>query len=310
MKHPAAYYLVRGLMKLSGSLPLGYHLAKGRFVAWLMGSVLGYRRDVIMTNISRSFPDKKYDELVRIKKDFYKSLGYIAGEAIWFGASSYARLRKQEIVRTVNPELMQDILASSPSVIVLNGHFGNWELSGGIPTYDYVTPAETAIPESAYCVVHKALSSKFWDEVFYANRVNPLKDREHFEGYIESMQIVRYIFTHKSEKKIYIFINDQSPYSSSAANVDLMFLNQKTKAMTAAASIAHKFGFAVVYSGMKRLAPGKYSLEYSEICRDASQMDVAEITEKYYSLLQKDVEDLPGNYLWSHKRWKHNIANI
>jgi len=307
MKRPVAYYIVRGIMNMLGSLPLGFHLAMGRFVAWLMCSVLGYRRDTIMTNISRSFPDKKYDDLVQIRKGFYSSLGNIIGEAIWFGAGSYERVRKQGIVRILNPEVLQVMLAASPSVIVLNGHFGNWELSGGITAYDYVSDERDVIPENAYCVIHKALSSRFWEEIFHANRISAVRDKEHFEGYIESMQIVRYIFTHKSEKKVYNFINDQSPYSSSTANVDLEFMHQKTRTMTAAASIAHKLGFAVIYSGMKRVAPGKYTLEYVPVCEDASKVEVSEITRKYYALLQKDIEDQPDNYLWSHKRWKHKI---
>ena len=30
--------------------------------------------------------------------------------------------------------------------------------------------------------------------------------------------------------------------------------------------------------------------------------------ERYYALLQKDIEAQPSNYLWSHKRWK-NLYN-
>lgn len=306
MKHSPAYYPIRGIMKLMGSLPLGFHLGAGKFVAWLMGSVIGYRRDVIMTNLSRSFPDKKYDELVAIKNAFYRSLGYIACEAIWFGASSRDRLIRQNIVRTLNTELLSGLLENSRSAVVLCGHFGNWELFGGIPSYDYRN-GRYLVPESSYCCVHKELSSSLWEDIFHDNRLAPLEDSGHYDGFIESGRIVRYVYTHRLEPKLYFFINDQSPYSASPSNIDLTFMNQKTKAMTAAAAIAHKFGFAVIYCSMKRVKPGSYTLEYTAVCDDASEMSAALITEKYYSLLQKDVEEQPENYLWSHKRWKHII---
>ena len=39
--------------------------------------------------------------------------------------------------------------------------------------------------------------------------------------------------------------------------------------------------------------------------RDASQMTPGEGMDRDYSLLQKDIEAQPWNYLWSHKRWKN-----
>ena len=44
-------------------LPLGFHQAAGRFAAWLMEHVAGYRRDLVMVNLSRSFPQKKWKEI-------------------------------------------------------------------------------------------------------------------------------------------------------------------------------------------------------------------------------------------------------
>ena len=34
------------------------------------------------------------------------------------------------------------------------------------------------------------------------------------------------------------------------------------------------------------------------------QQQVQAIMEKYYTLLEEDINAQPWNYLWSHKRWK------
>ena len=47
------------------------------------------------------------------------------------------------------------------------------------------------------------------------------------------------------------------------------------------------------------------SLIEGSIARDASELAPGEVMDRYYALLQKDIEAQPSNYLWSHKRWKN-----
>lgn len=303
-----ARYLIIALMKLLGSLPLGFHLAVGRFIGWLAGSVLRYRKETVMVNLARSFPDAKYDELCSMAKSFYRSLGQIVGEAVWYGASSTERVRRQRIVETANPEELERLRASSDSVVMLTGHFGNWELLGNLAVYNY-TDTPYSFDERQMVIVHKELSSKLWEEIFAHNRQAPLKYRKEIDGYVESGNVLRFMFSHKDEKRVYIFINDQSPYSQSRNNIDLEFMHQPTRAMSAAAAVAHKMGHAVVYSGMKRVSPGHYRIEFTTICEDASKMETAEIVRRFYELLQRDIESQPESYTWSHRRWKHKIEN-
>ena len=55
--------LLEILMAPWAALPLGFHLGMGRFAGWVAGSVIGYRREEVLINISRSFPEKKYREI-------------------------------------------------------------------------------------------------------------------------------------------------------------------------------------------------------------------------------------------------------
>ena len=56
------------------------------FLAWFLRSVLRYRSDVVTVNLSRSFPEKTYDELAVIHKRFYRHLA-VAGERRAAGVS-------------------------------------------------------------------------------------------------------------------------------------------------------------------------------------------------------------------------------
>ena len=47
-------------------LPLGFHRACGRVLGRFIGKVVRYRRDVVMINLAKSFPEKRYDELAAL----------------------------------------------------------------------------------------------------------------------------------------------------------------------------------------------------------------------------------------------------
>lgn len=296
-------FLLKTLLRIFGLLPLKVHYVISHFIAWIAESVIGYRRDEVAINLAKSFPEKDYGEVTLIRKDFYLHFADIIVETIWFGASNAKRLRKQRIVEIVNPEVIAHLYEVAPSVVVMYSHCGNWELYGGIENYNYKdTP--TYIREDNSCVVYKKMSSKLWDSIMAENRCAPLHDPEGFHGYLESNDVVRYIFNHKGEKKFYNFNTDQSPYQNSAANMDIEFMHQQTRTMTASAVLASKFGMAVAYLNMRPECRGHYLLEYTTICEDASKMSPGEIMGRYYELLEKDINALPYNYLWTHRRWK------
>ena len=293
--------IVRGAVKVVGSLPLKVHYAFAGFITWILRDVMRYRNDVVLTNLARSFPDKKYHEIKQIYKEFYKHLGELFVEAIWFGASNYKRLYKSGIVTVTNPEVFNEVFENTPNTTVLFSHCGNWELLGGFLGYRTSTGVKMAIEEKHIRVVYKELHSKFSDEFFRRNRVNAL-ETVGTECEIESSKILRTALKGRNEKAVYIYIADQYPYVS-AFHVG-EFLSQPTLAMLGSAGVAHKLGHAVVYLKMKRVQRGKYEMTFIPICEDASKMTPEEIMRKYFDILEEEIRETPHNWLWTHKRWK------
>ena len=293
--------IVRGAVKVVGSLPLKVHYAFAGFITWVLRDVMRYRNDVVLTNLARSFPDKKYHEIKQIYKEFYKHLGELFVEAIWFGASNYKRLYKSGIVTVTNPEVFNEVFEKTPNTTVLFSHCGNWELLGGFLGYRTSTGVKMAMEEKHIRVVYKELHSKFSDEFFRRNRVNAL-ETVGTECEIESSKILRTALKGRNEKAVYIYIADQYPYVS-AFHVG-EFLSQPTLAMLGSAGVAHKLGHAVVYLKMKRVQRGKYEMTFIPICEDASKMTPEEIMRKYFDILEEEIRETPHNWLWTHKRWK------
>lgn len=299
----AGFILIYILTRPLAHLPLGFHRACGRRLGRFMGKILRYRRDVVMTNLARSFPEKKYDELKDICNRSYEHLATIFCEAIWFGGCrNPERLQKAGIVEIIDPGKMNEYHDSGRSVCVMTTHIGNWELYGG---YRYYTPGcELKYGENDICVVYKEPSSSAWAEFMAWNRLVPLDDPEGFEGMLESMKVMRYAVSHRNEPKIYHFNTDQYPYSPRGVIEDIEFMGQKSRAMSGAASLAHSFGMAVLYLNMRIDENGNYKWIYTPICSNAAEMSAEDIVREYYKLLEKDLREQPWNYLWTHKRWK------
>ena len=296
-----AVKLARGAVKVIGRLPLKVHYFFAGVITWILRDVMRYRNDVVLTNLARSFPEKKYWDLKPIYNDFYKHLGELFVEAIWFGASDYKRLYKSGIVTVTNPEVFNQMFLNTPNTTVLFSHCGNWELLGGFLGYRTETGEKIAIEEKHINVVYKELHSKFSDEFFRRNRVNPLEEVG-TECEIESSKILRTAIKNRNDKAVYIYIADQYPYMS-AYDVG-EFLCQPTLAMLGSAGVAHKLGHGVVYLKMKCVQRGKYEMTFIPLCEDASKMTPEEITRKYFDILEEEIRETPHNWLWTHKRWK------
>ena len=295
--------IARGLMVALSKLPLRFHYFMADILAWLLRKVLRYRYSTVMINLSRSFPNKKYKEIDRIAKDFYKHMGEIFAEAIWFGGSSYKRLYDSGIVTVMNPEELNELFLSTPSMTVLSTHCGNWELLGGFLGYRTPSGEKVAIREEEIRVVYKKLSSPVSDEVFRRNRVAPL-ERVGTSCEIESMNILRHAVSNRDKRLVYIYPTDQAPYWKAGKHPIGEFMHQQTNVMLGSVGVACKLSHSVMYMKMRRVERGRYEMTLIPICRNASEMTPEQIMRKYYDLLEQEINETPHNWLWTHKRWK------
>ena len=118
------------------ALPLGFHRVWARLVVWVLRDVMRYRRDVIVTNLSRSFPELKYKHIAALTRKIYAHFGDILAEAVWFGGRrgerGRRRLNASGMVDIVNPGEFNELFVNSGSVMVLCDHMGKLEVTSGM----------------------------------------------------------------------------------------------------------------------------------------------------------------------------------
>lgn len=285
-------------------LPLCLHRLLGRLTGFVVRNVAGYRRETVKRNLEMCFPDKDAEFIEKTDRRYYRHLGTIIAEAVWFGSSgNRKKLSRSAIAEVRNAALPNRYYDEGRSVMVLGAHCGNFEIIGGLPVYAAASE-ELKCPENGISVIYRRLSSPVWEKFLKLNRTAPILDKENYDGMVETANALRYVISHKDDRKMFIFITDQYPYGSPGLDVDFMGL--PAKSMKGGAAIARKLHLPVVYLGMSRRQDDKgYTIEFKPLCDDASQMELSEIMQKYYNLLEEDIRRQPWNYLWSHKRWKN-----
>lgn len=273
-----------------------------RFLAWLLSDVIRYRRSVVTVNLSRCFPQKSYEEIEQISKRFYLHFATIFKEMLWYGRcrgeKGRKKLRESGIIRFTNPEVYNRLAAGAKQVMLLQSHCGNWELIGGLDQYE---PSLDMSPDR-FVIAYLRIHNKWVNRFMTYNRLAPVSDLD-YKGYVESSDILRFIIRNKDKPYCYAFNTDQYPYGFNH-NVRVRFMHQDTVTITAGAVLAQKMDMAVAFLSIKCREEGGYDMRVIPICEHAAGEDPLAIMQKYYQLLEEDLENQPWNYLWTHKRWK------
>jgi Lauroyl/myristoyl acyltransferase len=270
--------------------------------AFLCNYVFRYRRSVIEINLARSFPTLKYQEIKKIRKEYYKYMFDIAFESIWVVNASDKQISK--MVKINNPDRFDAFCKKHNKIIVVMGHCGNWELlSGGIGVKE--KRKEDSFGNNSIYITYKQLANKSFDELFIKMRMRLYKKFGNPGGLLESKNILRHVLKNKEEKSIYIFIADQSPMKE---RVVTKFLNQPTLMFAGAEYLATKLNLPMVYLGMNRVKRGEYEIDLKPICESPNGIPHGNLTRDFAALLEEDINNNKVNWLWSHKRWKKGLS--
>lgn len=250
--------------------------------------IVGYRKQVVFGNIQRSFPKKSTKEVKAIMFKFYRHFCDLIFESIkGFSISSE---EAQKRMGSVNTEIINNYGKQGKDVVLVGGHYGNWELFAVA-----VAPTINIKPIALFT----PLENKFFDHKVKASR-------SRFGLNLLPSSKIRELMAEKSaEKRMIIFGSDQSPRKGQRAYW-MTFLNQETGVQFGAEKFASEHNCAVVYGHIRRLKRGHFQIEYQAICDDASKTSYGEITKTHTRLLEAEIIKEPAYWLWSHKRWKHN----
>lgn len=250
--------------------------------------IFPYRKKVIEGNIRRSFPEKSDKEIDALVNQFYRHFTDILAEGIKNLSISREELQKR--YRIKNPEVMQQLYEQQKSVLLVSGHYNNWEW--------LITSQNFLFPHQAMGI-GMPLTSKFWDK-----KVN--ERRERFGMIVVHSKNFREKIKEQTQPTAILTLSDQSP-GDAKKSYWMEFLNQQTAVLFGAEQMAHEYGFSVVFYHTRKIKRGYYEMELELITDNPKTMKWGEITEAHTHLLEKAILERPAFWLWSHKRWKREV---
>jgi KDO2-lipid IV(A) lauroyltransferase len=83
-------------------------------------------------------------------------------------------------------------------------------------------------------------------------------------------------------------------------------LNQDTAVFTGAGKIASKYDMALVFFHVQKVKRGYYNLDIELLYDHTAGLSENVITETHVRRLEEIIREKPENWIWSHRRWKHN----
>ena len=257
-------------------------------IYFILYKLIAYRTSVVRKNLKNSFPEKSEEDIKQIESRFYAHLCDLIVESIKAFTISEKEVKKRMINR--NADLINRYTQMGKQVVMVGGHYGNWEL--------YAIGIGMDL-EAQSIALYTPLKNQFFDEKIKQSR----------SKYGLEMLSIHQIKSKldKSDKELYavIFGADQSPRKSQRAYW-MKFLNQETAVQFGTEKFATEREAAVVFGNIYKIKRGYYEVKYQLICEDASKMDYGDITKSHVKLLENDIRKQPEYWLWSHKRWKHS----
>jgi KDO2-lipid IV(A) lauroyltransferase len=282
------YYLIYGALYGLSLLPFPLFYGLSDAVCFLLYRVFGYRKTIIFNNLRNAFPDKDEAAIELLAGRFYRHLCDMFLET--FKTLSISR---KSMLRhcTMEPEtlvLFKELAAQQQSLILILGHYGNWEWAGN--TFSILCPQPLSI-------IYHPISSPAFNRLMYHIRTR------FGSGLISMNDTFKTMVRQKGTLTATAFIADQTPQPQRAHW--MTFLNQDTPVFTGAEVIARKLNYPIVYCAVKRIRRGYYTIYAERLVEAPATMAEGEITELHTRRLEQDIIARPEYWLWSHKRWKH-----
>lgn len=292
--HFVGFYCFYAIVWILSWLPFSLLYAFSDLIVYpIIYYAIRYRIKIVRRNLLHSFPEKTAEELQTLEKQFYHHLCDYAIELIKLMHISQKELDKR--MQLPNIDLFYDQLDKGRNVILVMGHFANW---------DWLNVLQRKLHSgTTMAVVYRPLKDAYFDRFF-------LRIRDQFNIYnIKKNSTLREIIHLKQQQNPFIvaMVSDQSP---SKNNLDYWttFMHQDTAVLTGMSRIAKQLKYAVYYIDMQQVKRGYYTSTLSIIAEDASEWTEQAISEAFILRVEDTIRQNPSLYLWTHKRWKHQRA--
>lgn len=255
------------------------------------------RRRVILDNLRRVYgATLDAAAIERLAQAHYAHLWRLAGEFLRFRWLSTAR--KLSLVRVENVDAFADAYHRGKGVLLLTGHFGNWEVAtvAGIASFPHM--------RGRFHFVRRAVKPDWLDRLvtrrFQRAGFGVFKKRGSLDAMLAAL----------AQGDAIVFPFDQ--HASPPDGIAVDFFGTPAWTFKSLAVIALATGAPVLPATSWRESDGTHVLRFEAPIPAVEHAQTTEAirltTRAYNAALERFVLRRPEQWYWVHRRWKHAVA--
>ncbi len=261
----------------------------GKMLGTFVFYVIPIRRSLTLNHLRLAFPQKSSAEIKEIAVAAYCNLVISLLEVFWFSHLTADKVKN--IVSMPDTSVMDARLKEGKGLIMLGGHFGNWEL---------IAIAVGLLSHHPLTIIVQRQRNKFVDAFMNKNRTlfgNKVVEMERAPREI--------IATLRNNGVVAILADQSGPQEGLFVN----YFGRPASTHRGPALFSVRTGAPIIMAFIIRGTDGLYKVEFEEVdTHTVSGTDdekVEQITARHVAMLEKYASRYPDHWLWMHKRWKH-----
>jgi KDO2-lipid IV(A) lauroyltransferase len=251
-------------------------------------------RLIAIHNLTRSFPDKSLEEIIRIAKESYLSVALVLVE--FYDIPSLNKDNLHQLITIRGLDNYTNACNEAKGVLLFGAHFGNWETGN----------AALAISTRPLSFLYRILDSRLLEGIVTTVRASCGNTSLPKENAMR--QMIRLL---KKNTTLSLLI-DQNVAWYGGVFVD--FFGRKACTTSGLALLAMHTGAPVLPFFTSRLPDGKYLLEIGEkvdiISSENRETDILINTQNFTKIIEEHIRQYPEQWFWVHQRWKTKLCQV
>ena len=289
MKNIIEYILFLSLSYLCRLLGLSLSRKFASLISIFFFYLLPIRKDVVFDNLKLAFPELSSNQIKKLAYGTYKNFAITLVEILYLPWTSDEQIKN--VVNFKDLDLIDKREKEGNGVILLSGHFGNWE---------YCAISVGAQLNKKLSVIVKPQRNNFVND--WMNRARTRWTNE----VVPLGASIRNVYAVLMKKGIVAMVADQRGPED---GIKLEFFGRKTSVYTGPAVLSLKMNVPIIYGFTIRQPDFSYRCNVVEISRenlpDNYDEKVKVLSERILRYLEDVIRKNPEQWFWMHKRWKH-----
>lgn len=254
-----------------------------------------FRKRIVLKNMNIVFSEAlNHKQIKKLALAFYSHIATSLKENLMMRFWSEEKIKNQAEVK--GTEYIKQVLDENKGVLILTGHFGNWEFApiAGILNFKMLQGRFYFIRK---LIVNKWIEKKMFSRYYNAGlNVIPKKN-----SLTKVCQVLE-------DNSAVVFVMDQHACIGSKDGLKADFFGKAAGTYRSLATIARNMEVPVVPAQSYRKSDGTHVLEFHKplqwIEASKSKEELLQNTQLYNHALEKMILKHPEQWLWMHKRWK------